>query len=42
MAAAKQGRKEGREHGGSDTVHCLPNRVGDRVGARGRGGGAGR
>ena len=41
MAEAKQGRKERREHGGSDTVHCFPDWVGYRVGARGRGGGAG-
>ena len=41
VAKAKQGSKEGCEHGRSNVVHCLPNRVGDPVGARGRGGGAG-
>ena len=41
MAEAKQVSEERREHGGSDAVHCLPDRVGDRVGARGRRGGAG-
>ena len=40
MAEAEQGSKEGRQHRRSDAVHCLPNRVGDRVEARGRRGGA--
>ena len=41
VAEAKQGSKERREHGGGDVVHSLPDRVGDRVGAMGRRGGAG-
>ena len=41
VAKAGQGSEEGCEHGRDDAVHRLPNRVGDCVRARGRGGGAG-
>ena len=35
VAEAEQGSKVGCEYRRSDAVHCLPNRVGDPVGARG-------